>query len=118
MISVLDVLLTETTLVTKANPGPGRIWDRYRRGPRTGRILDWSNHGAPHRIRIHIRYSLKDIIKTGKRYEIICCNSYRVCCCRCLTFVYVFIQPSRTAKLHSKLRLVFAAVNQMLRLIY
>ena len=49
MISILDVLLTETTLVTKANPGPGRIWDRYRRGPRFGRILDWSNLGPPHR---------------------------------------------------------------------
>ena len=40
MISILDVLLT--------NPGPGRIWDRYRRGPRFGRILDWSNLGPPH----------------------------------------------------------------------
>ena len=49
MISILDILLTETTLVTKANPGPGRIWDRYRRGPRFGRILDWSNLGPPHR---------------------------------------------------------------------
>ena len=49
MISILDVLLTETTLVTKANPGPGRIWDRYRRGPRFGRILDWANLGPPHR---------------------------------------------------------------------
>ena len=49
MISILDVLLTETTLVTKANPVPGRIWDRYRRGPRFGRTLDWSNLEPPHR---------------------------------------------------------------------
>ena len=51
IISILDVLLTETTLVTKANPGSVRIWDRYRRGPRFVRILDWSNLGPPHRRR-------------------------------------------------------------------
>ena len=51
IISILDVLLTETTLVTKANPGSVRIWDRYRRGPRFVRILDWSNLGPPHRLR-------------------------------------------------------------------
>ena len=52
MISILDVLLTETTLVTKANPGAGRIWDRYRRTVAvpdsveswTGRI--WDHHTA------------------------------------------------------------------------
>ena len=49
IISILDVLLTETTLVTKANPGSVRIWDRYRRGPRFVRILDWSNLGPPQR---------------------------------------------------------------------
>ena len=49
IISILDVLLTETTLVTKANPDSVRIWDRYRRGPRFVRILDWSNLGPPHR---------------------------------------------------------------------
>ena len=49
IISILDVLLTETTLVTKTDPGPVRIWDRYRRGPRFVRILDWSNLGRPHR---------------------------------------------------------------------
>ena len=53
MISILDVLLTETTLVTKANPGLGRIWDRYRRGPRFDRILDWSNLGPPQRHWFH-----------------------------------------------------------------
>ena len=47
IISILDVLLTETTLVT--NPGPVRIWDCYRRGPRFVRILDWSNLGPPQR---------------------------------------------------------------------
>ena len=50
IISILDVLLTETTLLTKANLGPSRIWDRYRRGPRFGRILDWSKPGPPHRL--------------------------------------------------------------------
>ena len=49
IISIFDVLLTETTLVTKANPGLGRNWDRYRRGPSFGRILDWSKRGPPHR---------------------------------------------------------------------
>ena len=43
IISMLDVLLTETTLVTKANADSVRIWDRYRRGPRFVRILDCSN---------------------------------------------------------------------------
>ena len=42
IISIFDVLLTETTLVTKANPGPGRNWDRYRRW--TGR--NWDHHTA------------------------------------------------------------------------
>ena len=50
IISIFDVLLTETTLVTKANPGLGRNWDRYRRGPSFGRILDWSKRGPPHRL--------------------------------------------------------------------
>ena len=48
IISILDVLLTETTLVTKVNPDSVRIWDRYRRGPIFVRILDWSNLGPPH----------------------------------------------------------------------
>ena len=48
IISILDVLLTETMLVTKANPDSVRIWDRYRLGPRFVRILDWSNLGPPH----------------------------------------------------------------------
>ena len=42
IISILDVLLTETTLVTKANPGSVRIWDRYRRGPRFPSDAGWS----------------------------------------------------------------------------
>ena len=29
IISILDVLLTETTLVTKANPDSVRIWDHH-----------------------------------------------------------------------------------------
>ena len=64
MISIHDVLLTETTLVTKANPGPGRIWDRYRRGPRFGRILDWSNLGPPH------RHPMTSIVKNARESEL------------------------------------------------
>ena len=69
IISILHVLLTETTLVTKANPSSVRIWDRYRRGPRFVRILDWSNLGPPSgtsALKHRIPYSNTDIQATLK----------------------------------------------------
>ena len=39
IISILDVLLTETTLVTKANADSVRIWNRYHRGPYDNLLL-------------------------------------------------------------------------------
>ena len=47
IISILDVLLTETTLVTKANPGSVRIWDRYRLGPRFVRMVESGFQSSP-----------------------------------------------------------------------